>query len=68
MSGAVSGESYINCAEIYRSYLDELKRKEMAPERRAALYRWAQRVYNACETGHLEDPKGLFEKLDRDRH
>jgi hypothetical protein len=69
ISGAFPVQSdYADCMETYRSYLEELSRKQMSPERRAALHRWAKRVYDACETGDLDDPKGLFERLDRNRY
>ena len=67
-SSAISEQSTINCAGTYTSYLEELKRKTLSPGRRAVLRRWAIRVYNACETGDLEDAKGLFERLDREKH
>ncbi len=60
----------VDCGEAYRSAMDKLRRDELAQassERLAAMRRTAMRVYNACETGHLRDPKALFEKLDRAR-
>ena len=39
----------------------------LSPEDRAALQRWTFRAYNACETGDLEDPKAVFDKLDRQK-
>lgn len=67
-SGAISEQSTIDCAGTYKSYLEELERKEISPGRRAVLRRWALRVYSACETGDLEDAKGLFERLDREKY
>jgi hypothetical protein len=60
-----SGQSDVDCAEIYKSHLEKLKRENISPERRDALRRWALRVYNACQSGDVQDAKGLFEKLDR---
>jgi hypothetical protein len=54
-----------DCAEAYNSYLERLESKQVSPERRAALRRWARRVYNACDTGDLEKPTTLFERLER---
>ena len=65
MPGTSSGQSKIDCAGAYKAYLEQLKRKEISRERRAALHRWGMRVYDACETGDLGDVKGLFERLDR---
>jgi hypothetical protein len=64
---AMSSDGHGNCADTYKNYLAELKRKDMPPERRAALLRWARRVYDACDTGDLDDPKALYERLDRNK-
>lgn len=69
LSVAVSAQD-IDCGKAYRSAMDKLKREtgaSMAPERLAAMRREALRIYNACETGHLRNPKALFERLDRAR-
>jgi hypothetical protein len=68
ISGALPSGNHTNCVDTYKSYLEQLKRREMSPERRAALHRWAQRAFDACQTGDLEDPKGLFERLDRENY
>jgi hypothetical protein len=57
----------IDCAEAYLTFMHELMLKEMPTERRVALHRWALRAYNACDTGDLQDPKGLFERLRREK-
>jgi len=58
-----------DCVAAYQSYLEELKRKRMSSQRRAALHRWALRVYDACETGDLEvDVEELFERLERRKY
>ena len=63
--GTISSQNNTDCAAAYRSYLEELKHKDIMPQRRAALQRWSLRIYDACETGDLEDTKELFERLDR---
>jgi hypothetical protein len=63
--GALPGQSSTDCAEAYKSYLERLETAHISPERRAALGRWARRVYNACDTGDLENPTTLFERLER---
>ena len=63
--GVSPGHRNFNCAEAYKSYLWELMRRELSIEQRVALHRWALRAYHACETGDLDDPKRLFERLDR---
>ena len=55
-----------DCAAAYQAYLEELRHKEVEPQRRAALHRWALRVYDACDTGDVnEDIIDLFRGLDR---
>lgn len=54
ISSLSPGQHPFNCAEAYNSYLQDLVRRGLSPEDRAALQRWAFRAYNACETGHLE--------------
>jgi hypothetical protein len=63
--GTLPRQSSSDCAEAYNSYLERLESKQISPERRAALRRWARRVYNACDTGDLENPTTLFERLER---
>jgi len=58
----------VDCGKAYKNAMEKLKRDEAArasPERLAAMRRMAMRIYNACATGHLDDPKAMFEKLDR---
>jgi hypothetical protein len=57
----------IDCAEAYLAFMHELKLMDMPTERRVTLHRWALRAYNACDTGDLHDPKGLFERLRREK-
>ena len=58
-----------DCVAAYRTYLEELKHKRMSSQQRAALRRWALRVYDACETGDLEvEVEELFERLERRKY
>ena len=67
--GATPGQRHSDCVAAYRTYLEELKHKRMSSQQRAALHRWALRVYDACETGDLEvDVKELFEGLERRKY
>ena len=68
MPGTSSGQSSIDCAGTYKAYLEQLKRKEISRERRAALHRWAKRIHDACESDDLGDVRGLFERLDRQNY
>ena len=38
---------------------------KMPPEQLVILSRKALRIYDACQTGDVEDAKGLFERLVR---
>jgi hypothetical protein len=68
MALAVSAQSNPDCGEAYKSALEKLERERHAknpPERIAALRRRAQRVYEACRTGDVQDVKALFDRLER---
>ena len=67
---ALSAQGHAECDRLYIDFLNKLMREErskMSGERLVALTRKAQRIYDACRTGHLDDPKTLFEGLDRSR-
>jgi hypothetical protein len=61
----VAAQDRLNCEDDYKSALERLNRQRMPPERLAALSRKALRVFDACKTGDLKEPKRLFESLDR---
>jgi hypothetical protein len=68
LMGAVASAQDVDCGKAYASAMDKLRRDEQAkapPERLAAMRRTAMRIQHACQTGHMQDPKSLFEKLDR---
>jgi hypothetical protein len=44
------------------------KKPLLAAEEQLALERMAQRRYDACQTGPLDDPGPLLQKLDRTRY
>ncbi len=70
MASAASAQGKMDCSTAYRNFLDKLERGNfgrISPERHAALTRKAQRVYDACRTGDLENTKALFERLDGGR-
>jgi hypothetical protein len=71
MSMGVSAQSTTECAAKYKSFMQKMTREEqskMSGERLADLNRKAQRIYDACQTGHLSDPRSMFESLDRSRN
>lgn len=68
MPGAISGQRNIDCAKAYNNYLESLRHKNVPPERRTILRRWALRAYDACVTGDVPDVEGLFESLDRQKY
>jgi len=61
----VAAQGRLDCERDYKSALERLNRQRMPPERLAALSRKALRVFDACQTGDLKEPKRLFESLDR---
>jgi hypothetical protein len=70
MSLVALAQSTVDCAASYKSHLEKLRREEqsrMMGEQLAAWNRRAQRIYDACQTGHFADPKALFDRLDRSK-
>jgi hypothetical protein len=62
-----SAQGSDDCAARYKNYLEKFTpdvQRKMSGEQLAALNRRAQRIYDACETGHLADPKALFDRLE----
>jgi hypothetical protein len=57
----------VSCGDAYQRSLAEIERRQHAPERLSALRRHALRLYQACLTGDVHNPKTLFERLDRMR-
>ncbi len=68
IAAAVSAEGDFDCQKAYQQFWEKLQREPSAkrsPERHAALSRKAQRIYEACMTNDVYDPKALFDRLDR---
>lgn len=71
MAGAALAQGKIDCGEAYKAFLDKIKRERnanMSGEKLIALNRKAQRIYDACQTGHLQDAKTLFQRLDEGKY
>ncbi len=71
MALAASAQSSLDCGAAYKSALEKLEGEQQAkvpPERLAAMRRHALRVYEACRTGDVRDPKALFDRLERSRN
>jgi transposase len=68
VSANVSAQTSSDCAARYKGFMMKMTRqpqKKLSGEQLAALNRRAQRIYDACQTGHLPDPRRLFDDLDR---
>jgi hypothetical protein len=70
LSAGAAGQDGANCNQAYKTMLSTIERKKprLSAEAQLALERTALRLYDACQTGHLDDPGGLFQKLDRTRY
>jgi len=57
-----SAQNPADCNKAYDSMLQRVERQgsQLAAERLLALRRRAQRILDACRTGHIEDPRALF--------
>jgi len=69
VSAVALAEAGPDCAAAYKAMLSAIERRtpSLAAEAHLARQRLALRLYDACQTGHLEHPGELFEKLDRSR-
>jgi hypothetical protein len=67
-TGAAMPQPSFDCGKAYKDFWEKLEREiysKMPPEQLVILSRRALRIYDACQTGDVEDPKGLFERLVR---
>ena len=68
MAGAAAPQPNFDCGKAYKDFWEKLDREiyaKMPPEQLVVLSRRALRIYDACQTGDVEDAKGLFERLVR---
>jgi hypothetical protein len=64
----VEAQGDVDCDGMYKGFIERMTRQErgrFTGERLASLHRRAQRIYDACRTGHLDNPKTLFDVLER---
>jgi hypothetical protein len=62
-----SPDTRLDCGQAYVDFLNKLLAETnltLSPEQLVRLHRRALRVYDACETGDLEDAQAQFERLD----
>ena len=67
-AGAAAPQPNFDCGKAYKDFWKNLDREtyaKMPPAQLVVLSRRALRIYDACQTGDLEDAKGLFERLAR---
>ena len=59
-----------DCGRAYQGMLSTIERKKptLSVEAQIGLQRMALRLYDACLTGHLEQPGELFDKFDRSKY
>ena len=68
MAAAALPQPDFDCGKAYKDFWKNLDREtyaKMPPAQLVVLSRRALRLYDACQTGDLEDAKGLFERLAR---
>jgi hypothetical protein len=67
-AGAAAPQPNFDCGKAYKDFWEKLEREtysKISPEQLVVLSRRALRIYDACQTGDVEDAKGLFERLVR---
>jgi hypothetical protein len=60
---AVPLSSEVDCDNAYRTFMEGSGRSEIDGDRLASLHRAALRIFNACDSGHLQDPDARLRKL-----
>jgi hypothetical protein len=68
MAGAAAPQPNFDCGKAYKDFWEGIDREtyaKMPPAQLVVLSRRALRIYDACQTGDVEDAKGLFERLVR---
>ena len=68
-TGLATAQNPADCNKAYDNMLQGIERQgsQLPAERIQALRRRAQRILDACRMGHVEDPRSLFDRLDRAR-
>ena len=61
-------QANFDCDKAFETLQERLNRRTMSREQLANLRRWALRVHHACQTGDIEVPKALFDRLDRETY
>jgi hypothetical protein len=67
-AGVAVPQPNFDCGKAYKDFWEKLEREtysKIPPEQLVVLSRRALRIYDACQTGDVEDAKGLFERLVR---
>ena len=69
LASLASAQDATDCNKAYDSMLQRIERQasQLPAERLLVLRRRAQRILDACRMGHIEDPRSLFDRLDRSR-
>ena len=69
LASVASAQDPADCNKAYDSMLQRIERQasQLPAERLLVLRRRAQRILDACRSGHVEDPRALFDRLDRAR-
>jgi len=65
VADCIAAQGKFDCRTAYKNALIALRHKQVPPERMVELSRRALRIYDACETGDLEDAASFFDNLDR---
>ena len=59
--------SDVNCGNAYAAFLDHIGRRSfaMAGEQLVTAHRNALRIFDACDSGHLENAEKKFRDLEK---
>ena len=68
LTAAASPEEPFDCHKAYKEFWERLREQPTAvstAEQHVAITRKALRIYDACLTRDVHDPKALFDRLGR---
>ena len=57
--------SDVKCQRAYVTFMEDSGHSQVDGTRLALLHRTALRIFNACDSGHLENPEAYFRKLEK---
>ena len=64
---AMSVSTDVNCGNAYTAFLERLSNRAdaVSGDRLATLHRSALRIFDVCDSGHMDNPEPMFRELEQ---